>query len=257
MESPSPRALELNEIRWWAQWVRVQWISSSGYLLTSREIREPFFNRAGSLTCAGVGRTAAWAEKKLALIGIDPTVTVFDSCAPASSALAAVGYKPVDRMAVLISRGSIRADNPLRVSVNTRPSAEGWSRAYLEAFYGEQSLASLITPTVRRLLRTEAVTLMEARIGGRTAGVLALFRTRGLAGAYCVGTVPEHRRRGVAALLLARARAIADAEGRKLILQSLASDGTEGYYLERGFVRLYYKQMLTKESSNAIHKKSA
>lgn len=257
MESPSRKDLELNEVRWWANWVQVRWIGPSGYLLSSGAIREPFFNRAGTVTCAGVGRTAAWAERELAPLGMDSTVTIFDSCAHAARALADSGYNPVDSMAVLISRGPIRADNPLRASITSSPSADSWSRTYLEAFYGEQKLAPLIVPTARHLLNLGAVTLMEARVGGRAAGVLALFRSRGLAGAYCVGTVPEHRRRGVAALLLSRARAIADAEGRQLVLQSLASDGTEHYYLERGFVRLYCKMMLTKENSNALHKKSA
>jgi len=92
-------------------------------------------------------------------------------------------------------------------------------------------------------------------MGDETAGVLAIFRTEGLAGVYCVGTVPKHRRRGVAGALLSKAEAIAGNEGRRLILQSLASDVSARFYLERGFKALYCKQLLSKENSNAKKKK--
>ena len=92
-------------------------------------------------------------------------------------------------------------------------------------------------------------------MGDETAGVLAIFRTEGLAGVYCVGTVPQHRRKGVAASLLSNAKAIAGAEGRHLFLQSLASDGTLRYYLQRGFRVLYSKQLLSRRETSNANKK--
>jgi len=252
LKRPSRRDLELNELRWWSNWARLAWFGSSGYLLTSDELTEPFFNRAGALACAGVNEVAAWAEQKLAARGSDVTITVFDSCHRAASALEASGYKPADTMTVLLSNGPVAAEGTPQAAIVARPSAESWTRAYLGAFYGDQRLASSVTPIVSRLMKVRAATLLEARVGGEAAGVLAIFRTKGLAGVYCVGTVPEHRRRGVAGSLLARAREIAEAEGRELILQSLASDGSERYYLRRGFVALYSKRLLSKENSNAI-----
>ena len=251
MGNPSRRDLELNEARWWSNWANFARSGSYGYLLTSNDFREPFFNRACILNCRGVDATVAWAEEKLMAHGTESLVTIFDSCTKAVRDLRASGYRPVDKMTVMVADGSGKPGSPGSVSIEDRPAADGWTRAYLEAFYGNQELAPHTTPIVTRLLELEAATLLEARVVGETAGVLALFRTKGLAGVYCVGTVPEHRRKGVAGALLSRAKFIAGVEGRRLVLQVLASDVSTHYYLERGFKELYSKQLLSKENSNA------
>jgi GNAT superfamily N-acetyltransferase len=183
------------------------------------------------------------------------TITIFASCAEAVRGLEASGYRPADTMTVLLSNDSAKSVFTGQVTINEKPAPDIWTRAYLEAFYGDQELAPHVTSIVARLLKLKAATLLEARVGDDAAGVLAILRTAGLAGVYCVGTIPEHRRKGVAATLLSRARAIAGAEGRRLFVQSLASDGTSHYYLERGFRVLYSKQLMSKESSYANKKK--
>ena len=251
MESPSRADFELNEALWWSNWARVTWLGSSAYLLASKDFREPFFNRACILDCRRVDATAAWAEGRLMSENARSTFTVFDSCTKAVRRLRASGYTPVDTMNVLLSTDSTKSATQARVTFNERPAADSWTRAYLQAFYGDQELAPLVTPIATRLLKLKAVTLLEARVGDETAGVLAIYRTAGLAGVYCVGTVPGHRRRGVAGALLSKARAVAAVEGRRLFLQSLESDGTSRYYLERGFRLLYSKKLLSKQDSNA------
>jgi len=241
-------ALELNEAQWWSNWARISWLGSSGYLLTSESFRETFFNRASILNCRGAGATVAWAEEKLMAHGTASTITIFDSCTRAARGLRASCYRPVDKMAVLLSSGPQEPAGTAQVTINERPAPESWSRAYLEAFYGDHELAPHVTPIVARLQKHHAVTLLEAAVGDETAGVLAIFRTNGLAGVYCVGTVPEHRRKGVAASLLSKAKAMARAEGRHLVLQSLASDGSLPYYLQRGYRVLYFKQLLSRET---------
>ena len=251
MENPSREDTELNEARWWSNWARLTWLDSAGYLLTSGDFGEPFFNRACILNCRGVDATVAWAEERLTAQGTGPIITIFDSCNKAARGLRASGYRRVDRMTVMLSSGQGKSASQAPVTINGRPAADNWTRAYLEAFYGDKELAPTVTPIVVRLLKLRSVTLLEARTEGETAGVLAIFRTRGLAGVYCVGTIPEHRSKGVASALLSKATAMAAAEGRHLILQALASDVPSSFYLERGFRILYSKQMMSKESSNA------
>jgi GNAT superfamily N-acetyltransferase len=246
LQAPSVRELELNEVRWWSKWARVSW-QGEGYLLASKEFAEPFFNRAGALSCEGVGRTAAWAERRLGGQGMVSTIHVLDSCTSGRKFLLASGYRMVDEMTVFASAGPM-AGNDVEVRAAMPGSGDEWARTYLRAFYGTEELADTVAPIVGRLLGTKAATLLEARVDGRTAGVLAIFRTKGVAGVYCVGTAPRYRKRGVAAGLLARAREIAEAEGRTLVLQSLASDGSGPYYSRRGFARLYSKQVMEKES---------
>ena len=255
MQSPSQSTLELNEARWWSNWAHIAWLGSSGYLLTSESFRETFFNRACILNCRGVDATVARAERRLTAHDTVSTVTILDSCTKAARGLRASGYRPADTMTVLLSSSPAKPASPVQVTISDRPTSDRWTRAYLEAFYGDQELAPHVTPIVARLRKLNAVTLLEAVVGDETAGVLAIFRTGGLAGVYCVGTIPEHRRKGVAASLLSSAKAITRAEGRHLFLQSLASDGTLSYYLQRGFRVLYSKQLLSKgETSNANKK---
>ena len=109
----------------------------------------------------------------------------------------------------------------------------------------------MLSPTVgiaRRLVEKRSTTLLEAKLDGAVAGVMAIFRTPSLAGIYCVGTVPRFRRRGVAGSLLRRASEIATAESRLMMLQTLRSDRVEEFYKKRGFTRLYQKCFMEKES---------
>ena len=257
MGNPSRRDFELNEAGWWSKWARFARLGSSGYILTSDEFREPFFNRACILNCKGTNSAVAWAEEKLMARGTESIITIFESCTSAVRDLRASGYRLVDTMTVMLSNTSGRLAGPGSVAIDDRPAADSWTRAYLEAFYGDQELAPHTTSIVSSLLKLRAATLLEARVGSETAGVLALFRTKGLAGAYCVGTVPEHRKKGVAGELLSRANLIARAEGRHLVLQALASDVSTSYYLQRGFKAMYSKQLLSKENSNAKKNKRA
>jgi GNAT superfamily N-acetyltransferase len=246
LKTPDVRDVELNELRWWSRWARLR-RHGDGYLLSSGAFREPFFNRGGSLSCGGMAGAAAWAEGVLSPSGTGCTLFVLDSCSAAKK-LAASGYRRVDVQSVLFSKGQVgKGGREQEIAATTHP--EAWTAAYLRSFYGDEDLAGVVDPIVVSLMKTKAATLLESRAGGKTVGVLALYRTPGLVGAYCVGTVPEHRREGVATGLLAEARRIADGERRTLILQTLASDGALQFYLRRGFGLMYSKLVLEKAHS--------
>jgi GNAT superfamily N-acetyltransferase len=208
--------------------------------------RESFFNRAGSLTCRGLSGTAAWAERSFARRGLGTTLLASEACTGVGMLLRG-GYRRTDFMTVLFSKASPGAARGHGVGVSEDPGS--WTSAYLRSFYGDVELARAVEPIVSALSRSARVTLLESRIGGATVGVLALFRTPGLIGVYCVGTVPEHRKKGVATSLLARAKEIADSEGRVMVLQTLESDGALGFYLDRGFEKLHAKLVLEKDSN--------
>lgn len=138
--------------------------------------------------------------------------------------------------------GGRRSDSAVVTSSDALP----WTAAYLRSFYGNEELSERVTPIIARVSHAKSVTLLESRAKGETAAVMALFRTPGVMGAYCVGTVPGHRREGVATGLLAEAAEIAAAEGRPMILQTLESEGALSFYLKRGYEPLYSKLVLEK-----------
>ncbi len=244
MRIPDRRDAELNEVRWWSRWATLRW-QGEGYLLSSGELNEPFFNRSGALTCGAVLATTAWAERALFSAGLDSTLLVFDSCSAAKKLIMS-GYLQTDNMTVLGSGRPPRGGGP-EIGVRTTKDSEDWTSVYLRSFYGDERLRDVIRPIISPLVNLRVVTLLESRMRGETAGVLALFRTPGILGVYCVGTVPEFRKRGVATALLGRAGQIASEEGRSLILQTLMSDGALQFYLRRGFKAMYSKLVLTRK----------
>jgi len=240
------RELELNELGWWGNWAELEWMGKDAYVLTSDEMPEVFFNRGGLLTCGGFTSSMNGLERRFRTLGFAPAIMVYESCSGATNSLLRRGYQRIDTMTVLaaIKHSTLRGGSEVEV-VEAR-SREGWSRAYLSAFYGDLGLLPVVERAISHIRKAES-TLLEARLGGKVAGVLALHRTSRLVGAYCVGTVPRFRRRGVAGALLARAREIASSERRTVVLQSLDSDGNSGFYLRRGFVVLYSKALVQKK----------
>ena len=118
---------------------------------------------------------------------MNPTILAPDSCGLGQ--LLSAGYKKADEMMVLRSTKPIPHPRAQRL-VSSSSDPREWTLAYLSSFYGDERLADVVLPKVASLMGEKEVTLLQARIGGETAGVSALFRTRGLIGVYCVGTLP-------------------------------------------------------------------
>lgn len=176
-----------------------------------------------------------------------------ESCTALSSFARDLGYSTVDRMAVMLKQRSPIAMNP-KVHVREASSKEvgEWCKTYLLAFYEDLSLKPQVMRLVRRLTGVDSVTLLMADFDGGTAGVTALYRTPGLLGLYCLGTPKRYRGKGVAHTLLGYAHALAKAEGRRLVLQSLLSEGAASFYLKAGFRELYAKDVLSNHKAAAL-----
>ena len=216
-------------------------------MLTSKELREPFFNRAGFLSCRAVASTLGKVEACFKDACVRPTVLLQDGCSSGARALSRAGYTAVDKMAVMVmERPAFKTNDAVAVKRVGRGRGSSWSRAYLKSFYGNDRLFPKVSAVVARLTGKRNVILLEGLMGGAVAGVLAIQRTRGLAGVYCVGTVPRFRRRGVSGTLISAAQEISSREGRRLILQTLESDGVERFYLRGGLRRFYAKSVMSR-----------
>jgi GNAT superfamily N-acetyltransferase len=245
---PSGRDLELNEVEWWSHWARLDWLDKSAYALTSRKFREPFFNRAGFLDYRRMERVVASIEAKFRASGVESTILVSDSYADEIDSLRQAGYEVIDSMSVLrLTKPAFETNDSLVVRPVEPTELEDWSRTYLLSFYGRTKLLSSVNEAIRKAYANKGVTLLVGTIHGDFAGVLAVQRSKGLAGVYCVGTVRRFRRTGVAGTLITEANRIAEEEGRGLILQTLESDHAERFYLKGGFRKLYTKRVLSRK----------
>lgn len=258
MPSREERSYELNEVSWWGKWVdETVWVSKNSYAIFSDAFKdEYFYNRGGFLGAERVPDDAVEAiEREFAKRKRETPFVLVEEGRPwekLRTALFSRGYVVRDRMSVMeIPREakSQSASNPeVQVTVMGSRSKEKelqeWTNTYLQAFYGDEKLNDLVSKIMRKVVKDKKVSVILARVGKAPAGCAVLYRSAGgVVGAYCIGTAPSFRGKGVAATILKHLREVAEGEGRQLVLQTLASDSVEGLYLKQGF-RLAYKKTI-------------
>jgi ribosomal protein S18 acetylase RimI-like enzyme len=271
LASRETRGYELNEVSWWAKWVdETVWVSKNCYAIFSDTFKDEFFfNRGGFLGVEKVPEDAVeamereFAKKK----GRAPAIFVEEGRPwdRLRSSLQSRGYVAADRMLVMESRLRVERDPPTNpaVAVAVVGSRSGgrdlqdWTRTYLQAFYGNQRLYDKVNRIMGKVVKDKKSSVVLARIAKAPVGCAAMFRTAGgVAGAYCIGTAPGFRGRGVAAAVVKFMQGVTKDEGRKLVLQTLASDSVEGFYRKQGFDEVYSKTLFERRARKA-HTKEA
>jgi GNAT superfamily N-acetyltransferase len=250
---------ELNEVSWWSKWVEeTVWVSKNSYAIFSEAFGDEFFfNRAGFV---GVERVPAdavdaiekeFVKRRRAIPCI--LVEVGRPWDKMRSSLSKKGYSPVERMVVMEGNRRPKLDeSDVEVVVAGKKEIQEWTRTYLEAFYGNQTHAKEVNGIMKQAVKDKESSVILARIGGEAAGCAALHRSKGgVAGAYCIGTVPKHRKKGVAAAMIGFMGALAGKEKRRLIIQTLASDSLEGFYQKQGFKVAYAKTYFERTKTSA------
>ena len=246
----SGRDLELNEIGWWSHWADVHWAGEATYVMLSSDFDEYFFNRAGFLDCVGGEDAIPKIEAEFEALARPSCFSVQEECGDVAAILESRGYTTFDRMSVMqLDRPKFKTAAGLTVLSDQEVETAEWAAAYSLSFYGGLGMRHLVSLIADRLRMEPSVTLFAGEKGGKTLGVLAAFRTPGLLGVYCIGTLGEHRSVGVAGSLIHEASKIASSEGRLLILQTIASEKVDGFYARGGFRRLYLKRLMRREAS--------
>jgi GNAT superfamily N-acetyltransferase len=256
LPSREERDYELNEVSWWAKWVdETVWVSKNSYAIFSDAFKgEYFYNRAGFLGVERVPEDAIEAIEKEFEKRKRPTPCVLvEEGRPwdrLRASLSSRGYSVGDKMLVMESQTQAKSrstPNPEVEITLVGPRSKGkelqeWTRTYLQAFYGDQRLNGEVSKIMRKVVKDKKVSVILARMGQTPVGCAVMYRsTGGVAGAYCIGTHPSFRGRGVAATMLRHMREVAQVEGRRLILQTMASDSLEGFYLKQGLRLAYTK----------------
>lgn len=242
---------ELNEVSWWSNWAETVWLGKDAYLLFSQDFAEYFFNRGGFVRVTG--RAAALVdamEVEFAGRGLTPYIFVqSDSLTPRLlQSFAKKGYRIANQMSVMEADSpSFKVNPELTLELGIDGRVDQWADVYLRAFYGDTKLEEPVLDVLGRLSKNKEAGLLLARLGERPVGALALFRSPGMSGVYCVGTVPDVRRAHVASTMLDFASRLAASEGRKVILQTILSDAVEPFYLKLGFRRVYTKELFVRD----------
>ena len=244
------RDLELNEVGWWSHWADVHWAGEASYVMLSSDFDEYFFNRAGFVDCGGGQEAIPKIEAEFEALAKPCCFSVQEECGEVAAVLESRGYATFDRMSVMqLDRPDFRTASGLTVLSGHEVGTTEWAAAYSLSFYGDLGKRDSVSLIADRLRMEPSVTLFAAEREGKTLGVLAAFRTPGLLGVYCVGTLGKHRSMGVAGSLIHEASRMAAAEDRLLILQAIDSEKVEGFYARGGFHRLYLKKLMRREAS--------
>ena len=271
MPSRETRAYELNEVSWWAKWVdETVWVSKNSYAIFSDAFKDEFFfNRGGFLGVEKVPEDAVkaieaeFARRKRRV----PSLMVEDGRPwdRLRSLLHSRGYVVDDRMLVMESQLKAKSEptsnSAVGVSLLTSRTRgkdlQEWARTYLQAFYGHQRLFDKVNRIMVGIAKDRKASVVLARIGKVPVGCAAMYRTAGgVAGAFCIGTAPGFRGRGVAATMVQYMQGVAQSEGRRLVIQTLASDSVEGFYRKQGFKEIYAKTLFERRPSKTRAEKT-
>jgi hypothetical protein len=245
---------ERNEVSWWSNWAETRWFGNDGYAFFSKDFDEYFFNRAGFLKITS--RTTNLIdeiEKEFDRRGLAPHMFIqSDLLKPKLiKTLADKGYRISDQMSVMeLENPSFKVNSDLVLEMGISGKLEQWVDVYLKAFYGEMKFKRAVLEVMQRASKNTETSLLLASLEDKPVGCLAMFRSPGTVGVYCVGTVPESRGTHVASSMLDFAARLAANEDRKLILQTILSDSVEPLYAKLGFKRAYLKELFTR---NLVH----
>lgn len=240
--------IEANEALWWSHWATLESMAE-GYLLHSNEFLEPLFNHAGLYGPPQdpegfVGE----AERRYSNLNIPPSFIVPNQYFALQQHLRSRGYRVVDLMHVMLLEGPLaRRGGNVSVVVARGALLETWSRIYVESFGEDPQLIGAVKRAASLAAEDPAARLIVGFEEGTPSGVAALYTSSAVTGVYCVGTLKQKRRRGVATALLGYAADHAQTTGTLLALQTFESDGVEAFYLGLGFKRAYTKAVWVKQ----------
>jgi GNAT superfamily N-acetyltransferase len=244
---------ELNEVSWWSHWGDVSWLGEGAYVITSTSFPEPLFNHATIMNdVSDVDSIFEHALQRFREAGVRPSFFVIDDprFLGLRSRLESAGYVALDTMEVMAAGAEEPRESGSVEVMRVVSDVHEWVSTYLRSFYGDGGPEAEVEAAAKRAAKDKDVSLVLARQGKEVVGQMALLRRGGLLGAYCVGTVPEHRRSGVASGMLSHASGQANEQGLTLVLQTFAEDHVEGFYLKRGFRRLYGKSVLSTDAGS-------
>lgn len=216
--------------------------------MISQDFAEPLFNHLGFISPLvsideGLESASAIFEQSGAPLSI--IIPELPEYSGIERVLVSKGFKLLDQMSVMkLIKPKFRSNPDLVVRVAEASDINDWCQTYLASFYGSDELLRPVLRAVEKSFSRLGAKFLIAYLHSKPVGVTALYQRGGLTGVYCVGTLPEHRRKGVASTVLKHACSIAAHTGSSLILQTFVSDFVEPFYSNSGFDRVYKKNVL-------------
>jgi hypothetical protein len=228
--------MEDNEWSFCSMWTERIRSGCAKALLNSRLEGDYFFNRASVSGCPDPAAAARRIAKTFWQKGLD--CYLYDS----DHSLAGKGFDQIDTMYVLRAGSSGAAGKKVvRIDRSLLP-------VWIDMFYRSFAVPEW-KGEVERIVNAnfDELELLLSYDGKVPAGCAALYVKNGMTGLYCLGTVSQLRKKGLANDILATAVRLHD----NLFLQTLGSEGLLPFYEKAGFTvactkRIYVLRRATK-----------
>jgi GNAT superfamily N-acetyltransferase len=206
-----------------------------------------FFNRINLKNCVGIRDLLQLTRNKIPQVRQNCYIHVLKSDVLTLDILRKNG---------LIEFGSLKIMNlqyelfGLRIdkhNVNILPVGPDNLNLWIDTFcrsFGVIDIKAEIARLSLKILKHSILIIAISQFRGlvRPLGCCALFEKRGGMGLYCLGTLPEHRDKGVATAMIKACLDISRQNGYDCIfVQTLADEGLEKFYLKLGFKQVYEK----------------
>lgn len=161
------------------------------------------------------------------------------------------GFSSIDTMYVLKLanvEGYSTEKTSDKIVIVDRSALSIWVEVFCKAFSVPNWRAE-----VQRIMNANMgnVTLILSYMGSAPAACAALYLRDGVAGIYCLGTIPQLRGRGVAAGILKKAASTSE----NLFLQTFSSENLLPFYKRVGFKVTYTKKIYIVLKPNAYPNK--
>jgi hypothetical protein len=197
-------------------------------LFNSKFEDDYFFNRASVSSCSDPAAAARRIAKTFLQKGFD--CYLHDS----DHSLAGKGFDQIDTMYVL-GAGSSGAAGRKVVRID-RPLLPVWIGVFCRSYSVHEWKGE-----VERIMNVnfDRLGLWLSYDGKMPAGCAALYCKNGIAGLYCLGTVSQLRKKGLANDILATVAKLHD----DLFLQTLGSEGLLPFFEKAGLTVVYTKRI--------------
>jgi ribosomal protein S18 acetylase RimI-like enzyme len=160
----------------------------------------------------------------------------------------ALGYRVKDKMEILskIPTMNVQEQGATSIEVSSTREIEAWTDVFMSSFSIPESWEKELLRREQALLHLTGSNFILATERGHPVGCLLTYTGPiGYTGIYCVGTIPDHRGRGVAKQMLAFSENYAlKIQSRFLTLQTLNSDHVSPMYKKLGYTKQFERRIL-------------
>lgn len=211
-----------------------------GIVYINKVIKEDrFINRLVIQSYENIENTLKKGEEIFRNAGIDPCIHIIDP--NLREVIEDYGYKLYNKLSILLLESPyfIKGVKGIEIALT---ELDEWVNLYCK-INGFEAYKDEIK---ERLNKAKHISIYVAKVKGLSVGCMALLDYNKVTGVYCMSVLEEFKRLGIISSLIRYAYELAKSKENILIIHTYVNDNLIKYYIKRGFVQLYIKDIYCK-----------